>query len=103
MKPNLETVDQTKPRDSFARSADLHLPLTDCNYHSVALGDHNKGCARVDIPAFRNISRDYFKNEARQSFIGEASFFVMMVLTAAAGLASSAYALADFVRAISGI
>lgn len=103
MKPKIETVDRTKTRDSFAPRADHPFPLTDCNYHSVALGGYSNGCARAEVPSFLNISRDYFKNEARHSFAGEAAFFAMIVLTAAVPLVSNAYALADFIRAISAI
>jgi uncharacterized protein (DUF849 family) len=101
MKPTFETSDQRKSRDSFALRFVRRGPLTDCNYHSVALGGHNG--ARATTPSFRNISNEYFKSEARHSFVAEASFFVAIVLTAALPLVNSAHAVADFVRAIGGV
>jgi hypothetical protein len=101
MKPTFETIDQSKTRDSFAPQVDRSFPLTDCSYHSVALDGFNS--ARSTKPAFRNISADYFKNEARHSFVAEASFFAAIVLTAAVPLMNGAYALAHFIRAIGAV
>jgi hypothetical protein len=85
MKPKIET----------------EFPITDYNYQSVMLG----GCSaqRAELTGFRNISRDYFRNEARQTFVGEALFFAAIVLTAVPAFVSGAYALAHFVRAIGAI
>jgi hypothetical protein len=101
MKPTCETIDQRKNRDAFAFRADQRFPTTDCNYHSVALGGYNS--PRSATTSFRNISNDYFKNEARHSFVAEASFFVAIVLTAAVPLMNGVYALAHFVRAIGAV
>lgn len=101
MKPTFETIDQGKKRDLFALRADHRLPLTDCNYHSVALGGFNRACSTKN--SFRHISSDYFKNEARHDFVAEASFFVAIVLTAAVPLVNGAYAVTQFVRAIGAI
>lgn len=103
MKPTFETIDQSTNHDSFALRADRRFPLTDCHYHSVALGGHNHNCAQAGVPSFRNISREYFKNEARNSFVGEAMFFAMIVLTAALPMLNGAYALAHFIRAIGAV
>jgi hypothetical protein len=103
MKPKIETVDQSKNRESFALRADPTFPLTDQNYHSVALGGYNGHCARTDAPSFRSISGDYFKNEAPNDFLGEVLFFVAFVLTTVPALMSGAYALAHFVRAIGAV
>jgi len=73
------------------------FPITDHNYHSAALDGCSGSCAHLDGPSFRDISRDYFKNEAPQDFLGEALFFAAIVLTAAVPLMSGAYALMHFV------
>jgi hypothetical protein len=101
MKPTCEPIDQRKNRDAFAFRADDRFPITDCNYHSVTLDSHNS--ARSAATSFRNISDDYFKNEARHSFVAEASFFAAIVLTAAVPLMNGVYALAHFVRAIGAV
>ena len=56
--------------------------------------------AKAEAPSFRNISRQYFQGQARRDFVGEAFFFVVMVLIAAAPLLSTASALTEFCRAI---
>ncbi len=74
--------------------------MTDYNYHSVALESFNNNCARVSAPSLWDISRSYFKNEARYDFLGEAGLFAVIVLTAFLPLINTAYALVEFVCAI---
>lgn len=100
MKPTIETIDQSKKRDSSAIHADRRFPLTDYNYHSIALGGYKSNCARTNAPSFLNISRGYFKNEAGPGFVAEASVFVMIVLIAAWPVMQAVSALAHFIRAI---
>jgi hypothetical protein len=101
MKPTSEPIEQRKTRDAFAFCADRRFPDTDCNYHSVTLGGYNS--ARSANTSFRNISNDYFKSEARHSFVAEASFFIAIVLTAAVPLMNGVHALAHFVRVIGAV
>ena len=75
-------------------------PITDYNYHSVELESFNSNCARVSAPPLWDISRGYFKNEARYDFLGEAGLFAGVVLTAFLPLINNAHALVEFVRAI---
>ena len=96
MKPAVKTLDQSKRRDVFAPRQDRRIPITDCNYHTVALGGYNG--ARSVKSSFRKISSDYFKSEARHDFLAEASFFAAIVLTAAVPLVSGAYVLMQFIR-----
>ena len=72
--------------------------MVDCNYHAVALGGFNGRCAKVSSPSFLNISRAYFENEARHSFIGEAAFFAMMVATSGMSIVSGAIAVVHLYR-----
>jgi len=74
------------------------FPLVEFHYQPGFLGYQSR-CASV-VPAFRNISNEYFQYQARRDFIAEAIFFVAIVLTAAAPLFSTASALTDFCRAI---
>jgi len=75
------------------------FPKTDYSYTTVAL---TGSCAKriADAHSFRQISDDYFKDEAPHSFAGEGAFFAVIVMTVAAALLSNASALHDFVRAI---
>jgi hypothetical protein len=51
-------------------------------------------------PSFRAISQDYFKNEARHSFAGEAALFTAIVLIVTVPLLQSVSALVHMVRSI---
>ena len=75
------------------------FPKIDCNYHSAALSGYHGHCTKAAAPSFRNISRQYFQNEARRDFVGEAILFAMLVITAAVPLVSLAYAVAELCRA----
>jgi hypothetical protein len=79
------------------------FPSVDCNYHSIALGGFNGRCAKVSAPSFLNISRDYFRNEARHDFAGEAAFFAMIIVTTAVPLVSGAYAVIELCRAFGAL
>ena len=52
--------------------------------------------------SFWNIAGDYFQNEARQDFLGEAALWAVLALTAFLPLISNAHAVMESVRAISG-
>jgi hypothetical protein len=75
-------------------------PLTDYNYHSVALESFNSNCARLSPRSLWDIGRNYFKNAARYDFLGEAGLFAVIVLTAFLPLINNAHALVEFVRAM---
>jgi hypothetical protein len=89
-----------KPISITARNS-RRFPLIDCNYQPMTLEECQGRCVKIEAPSFRNISRQYFENEARRDFVGEAFFFVAMILIAAAPLLSTASALSEFCRAIS--
>ena len=74
--------------------------MTDYNYHSAALEGFNTNCARVSALSLWDISRNYFKNEARYDFLGEAALFAVVIFTAFLPLINNAHTLVEFVRAI---
>jgi hypothetical protein len=84
---------------SMTSDRENRFPLIDCNYQSVALDAFNGGCAKFSPPPFRNISRDYFDNEAHRHFLAEGALFATMLVTAAVPLVSAAYAIAELCRA----
>ena len=49
------------------------------------------------------ISREYFKNEARSTFVTEAAFFSVIVMTAAVPLIYTAMALVHLVRSVAAV
>ena len=75
------------------------FPLVECNYQPMRLSGYQAGCAGIETPSFRNISRQYFQKEARRDFVGEALLFAIMIVLAAAPLLSTASALSEFCRA----
>jgi hypothetical protein len=74
--------------------------MTDHNYHSFALESFNTNCGRASALSLRDISRNYFKNEARYDFLGQAALFAVIVLTAFLPLINNAHALVESARAI---
>lgn len=75
------------------------FPLTDYNYQPMTLGECRGRYAKAEAPSFRDISRQYFQKEARRDFVGEAFFFVAVVLIAAVPLLSAASAVSELCRA----
>jgi hypothetical protein len=88
-----------KPITQTARNRRT-FPLVECNYQPMRLNGYQARCARIEVPSFRNISRQYFQKEARRDFVGEALLFSIMIVLAAAPLLSTASALSEFCRAI---
>src|ERR1700682_658639 len=89
-----------RSRNGSDRSA-RRFPITNCDYQAPSYIDHGGGhCANVPAPSFRNISRDYFRNEARYTFASEAALFVLITITAALAIASGAVAAIDFLRTL---
>ena len=74
--------------------------MTDYNYHSIALEGFNTNCGHVSVLSLWDISRNYFKNEARYDFLGEAALFAVVIFTTFLPLISNAHTLVEFVRAI---
>jgi len=75
------------------------FPLIDWNYQPMTIVGYRGECAKTEAPSFRNISRQYFQNDARRDFIGEAFFFAAIVATTVAPLLSAASALTELCRA----
>ena len=78
------------------------FPVVDCAYQAVRLEGYRGGCANTRLPSFRSISNGYFQNEARQSFVSEAVFFGLMIVTSAWPVIQSVRAMIDLVHAFAG-
>jgi hypothetical protein len=92
MKPTL-TTNRTSKR----------YPITECNYHSLALDGFNGRCAKVSVPSFRSISRDYFETEEPKSFLSEAALFATMMVTVAVPLVGGVFAIIELCRAFGNL
>jgi hypothetical protein len=77
------------------------FPVIDCNYQVPPYVDLGGGhCAGAPRSSFRNISRDYFRDEAPYNFAAEAALFAAIVLTAGLAIAIAAVAAIDFLRVL---
>jgi hypothetical protein len=99
MKPN----SQPKIFSRHERIDASRFPLVDSNYHIASMPNFRGACARHELPSFRNISGEYFRNEARCEFQLEVIAFAAIVVTAAVPILSNMHALADFLRAIGSL
>jgi len=64
MKPTAEQNNLSKRADVARKNA---FPSIDCNYQTVALPSYRGGCLQPRFSSFRNISGEYFRNEAQRS------------------------------------
>jgi hypothetical protein len=97
MKPPFRT------NDNETRQFPRKFPITDFNYHSIALSGYRGSCVRTGNPSFHTLSRDYFKTEAQQYFLAEAIVFGAIMVTAALPIVNGIRAVVDLVRAGGGI
>jgi hypothetical protein len=86
MKPRWQVNERNKRSDSFFRHLAPYSPATDCNYQQVVFGSYNGGHAGSSKGSFLTISRDYFRSEARWSYLAEALFFTLIIATTAGAL-----------------
>jgi hypothetical protein len=102
MKPTILTTCKASRRDSFDPAmGSRHMSLiANHNYHSVTFESFRANCGRTSVRSFWNITGDYFKNEARHDFLGEAALFAVVIITAFLPLINNAHALMELVRAI---
>ena len=101
MKPTSHSTGRNGAAANEIRSTGF--PVTDFAYQSVTLDGYRGGCANVRPGSFRNISNEYFKTEARTSFVTEAVFFGLMVVISSWPILLSALAISGLVRAYAGL
>ena len=96
MKPTIQFTEKSRldfgDRTFRQRSAQ---PRTDFNYQAPSMGGR---CFGSPGPSFRSISENYFKNEARPNFAGEAAFFTVILMIAAVPILNSVSAVLHLVR-----
>jgi hypothetical protein len=54
------------------------FPAIDCNYQIFSLDRYYGGSTGSSPASFLNISRDYFRREARWNFLAEIAFFLVL-------------------------
>jgi hypothetical protein len=98
MKPKLTAGDWREKEMASARKRRA-FPITDCNYQEFPLDRFNGGgSARNDGPSFLNISREYFRYEARRNFLVEGICFLALVAILVATFISGALIIIRFLQ-----
>ena len=96
MKPTIQFTEKShrdfSDRDFRQGSAQ---PQTDFSFQAPSMGGR---CFGSPQPSFRSISQDYFKNEARPNFAGEAALFAVILIVAAVPILNSVSAVLHLVR-----
>jgi hypothetical protein len=89
-------------RDSFehAMRQGPGCPVTDYKYHPLTFEGSSPRYVRNRARSFWNITGEYFKNEARYDFWGEAGLWAVLTLMAFLPLITNAHAVMEFVRGI---
>jgi hypothetical protein len=93
MKPNSERKENQRGRNSGTR-----FPIIDCNFKAFPLDRYYGGSTGSSQPSFLNISREYFRSEARRNFLAEVAFFLVIAAILAATFISGASAIIHFLH-----
>lgn len=93
MKPNSEAIEGRRGRNSGAR-----FPIIDCNFQAFPLDRNFGGSTGSSQPSFLNISREYFRYEARRNFFAEVAFFLIIAGILAVTFISDARAIIHFLH-----
>jgi hypothetical protein len=67
MKPNSQPKISSERNGGMSAAEDSgsynrNFPLVDSNYHVATMPNFHGACARHELPSFRNISGEYFRN-----------------------------------------
>ena len=100
MKPTFQLNDSSRQRDTIAaRRKGFTSPKVDFNFQPADANYFGRGKGK-DLPSFRGISSDYFKNEARGHFAIEALVFGVIGIIAAVPVIEGIRGLAQFVYGV---
>jgi hypothetical protein len=95
MKPRPEPIVHKKRCGSFADRKAQCFPRIDFSYHTGSFGRFGGGHANSST-SFLNISRDYFRSEARWNYLVEVLVFALIIATTAIPLINGARAIVRF-------
>jgi hypothetical protein len=88
-----------KPTPLINRNA-RKLPFVEYQYQASKLENVTSRCSKLSN-SFRDISRDYFDNEANYDFLSNAAIFAALITSALLPIVTSASATIHLVRALS--
>jgi hypothetical protein len=97
MKPNSERNEDRRGRNSRRRTGS-RFPGTDCNFQVFSLDRYYGGSTGSSQPSFLNISREYFRSEARRNLLAEVAFFLAIAAIFAVTFISGASAIIHFLH-----
>ena len=92
-----------KPTIQLNQRHGQRMPKIDQNFQAVSMPSRGGSRFNARHASIRAISHDYFKNEARSTFVTEAAFFSVIVLTAAVPLIYTAMAMVHLVRSVAAV
>ena len=95
MKPGSEMANDIR-RTLFPRRRPF--PISLCNYQTFSLDHYRGGPTGSSQPSFLNISREYFRREARRHFLSEIAFFLILAAILAIAFVSGARAIIHFLN-----
>jgi hypothetical protein len=98
MKPTNQSIENEN-----GRKPSRPFPLTDYNYHSLALGGFSGRRTRASGPSFHSISRDYLNTEDRHYFLAEAFVYSAFMAVAVLPLVNVVHAVLNLARAFGGV
>ena len=97
MKPYSETGNYQRGED-YRRGKRRRFPITDCNYQAFSVDRFRGGFPANPHSSFLNISREYFRHEARRNFLAEAAFFLALAAILALTFISGALVIIHFLQ-----
>ena len=98
MKLSSEGSDSRRGRNFCRRRTGSRFPVTDCNFQAFSPDRYYGGFTGSSQPSFLNISREYFRSEARRNFVAEVAFFLAIAAILAATFISGASAIIHFLH-----
>ena len=76
------------------------FPFVDYHYQASTLENFTGSCAKTSSKSLRDISRDYFDNEANHDFLSDAAVFGTLIATAAVPIIAGLSAVVELCRAL---
>jgi hypothetical protein len=95
MKPRPEPIVHNERCDLFVDHRTRHFPRIDFSYHPGSFGGFGGGHANSST-SFLNISRNYFRSEARWNYFVEVLVFALIIAATAVPLITGARAIVRF-------
>lgn len=98
MKPIAERLGRPSRNDFSSTSKRPTFLRVDCNFQEFSLDRFYGGEDRNRASSFLNISREYFRYEARRNFLAEAAVFLVLMAILALTFVSGALVIIHFLQ-----